>query len=40
MNERMMDNTRRRQVDVMPDLEGMVRRVGEHVNRILRENIL
>ena len=39
MNERMMDNTRRRQVDVMPDLEGMVRRVGEHVNRILRENL-
>ena len=39
MNERMMGNTRRRQVDVMPDLEGMVRRVGEHVNRILRENL-
>ena len=39
MTERMIDHPERSQEELLPDLEGMVRCVGEHVNRILRENL-
>ena len=39
MTDRKMENRNGRQAEVLPDLDGMVRRVGEHVNRILRENL-
>lgn len=39
MDERVMGYTGRRQEEALPDLDVMVKRVGEHVNRILRENL-
>lgn len=39
MTDQGMENETRRQEELLSDLEGMVRRVGEHVNRILRENL-
>ena len=39
MDERAMENMNRRREELLSDPEGMVRRVGEHVNRILRENL-
>lgn len=39
MDERVMGYTDRRQEEALPDLDVMVKRVGEHVNRILRENL-
>ncbi|MBO5154472.1 MAG: pilus assembly protein CpaF [Eubacterium sp.] len=39
MTERVTEYTDRRQEEPLPDLDGMVRSVGEHVNRILRENL-
>ena len=38
MAERVTEHTDRRQ-EPLPDLDGMVYRVGEHVNRILRKNL-
>ena len=38
MSEGVMGQGNRR-TDALPDLDGMVRRTGEHVNRILRENL-
>lgn len=38
MGEGVMGQGNRR-TDAFPDLDGMVRRIGEHVNRILRENL-
>lgn len=39
MARRLMEITDHRQEELFPDLEGMVRCVSEHVNRILRENL-
>ena len=39
MTERGMEYTNHRQEELIPDLDGMVRSIGEHVNRILRENL-
>lgn len=38
MTERVTEHVGRRQ-EPLPDLEGMVYRIGEHVNRILRKNL-
>ena len=39
MAEHIMEDVSRRQEEMLPDLDAMVRRTGEHVNRILRENL-
>lgn len=39
MTDRGTESKSRRQEEPLPDLDEMVRRVGEHVNRILRENL-
>lgn len=38
MAERVIEHVNRRQ-ELLPDLDGMVYRIGEHVNRILRKNL-
>ena len=39
MTDRVVEDVNGRQEEQLPDLDGMVRRTGEHVNRILRENL-
>ena len=39
MTDRVVEDVNGRQEELLPDLDGMVRRTGEHVNRILRENL-